>query len=81
MSLRSPDPRRRAGVGSLVIVVIVLLLAVAVMGLGQSFFSSHLIDKAQRSSYGNVALALAESAVAETLLSAQLLANDPKTIA
>lgn len=77
MNPRPSFPRRQAGVGSLVIVVLVLLLAVAVMGLGQSFFSSHLIDKAQRSSLGGVALALAESAVQEALLSVQLLVNDP----
>ncbi len=69
--------RSRDGVGALIIIVLVLLLVVAVMGIGQSFFSSHVLDKAARSSYGNVALGLAESAVQEILLALQLEVNRP----
>ena len=67
----------RRGVGALIIIVLILVMVITVMGLSQSFFSSHIVDKAMRSSAGNTALALAESAVQETLLAIQWEVNKP----
>jgi prefoldin subunit 5 len=70
-------PARRRGVGALIIIVLILVMVITVMGLSQSFFSSHIVDKAMRSSAGNTALALAESAVQEALLAIQWEVNKP----
>ncbi|MBI4870874.1 MAG: DUF2975 domain-containing protein [Candidatus Riflebacteria bacterium] len=67
----------RRGIGALIAIVLILVAVMTVMGISQSFFSTHVVDKAMRSSAGNVALALAESAVQELLLAVQWEVNRP----
>ncbi len=68
--------RKRDGVGIFFVVIITLVVLVAFIGIFQMTFSRQVVDQVAKSSIGEVALILAESASNEALLQIRQAVND-----
>lgn len=77
--MRPPSRTGRRAIGALLVVILSMIVVLVIIGVGQRFLGSAVSNQTQRTSVGDLALELAESAVEEALHQFRTKANDPAT--